>query len=245
MIQLPTLQVTRDELEEVRLTHQAKTWLEADERTPGWHASDMLDPRKAYWQRVRPFELSERQVWLFVIGKVLHHFILDMAGGAERGQTDSGSRQAESGILYSADDWTPEGAPIELKTNRSPYEPALKDLVSTHHNYLEQLLLYMAFSGKTEGHLHVLHINLKTPDRRTFPEPRCYRVDATPQGLQDILTQVDTTLADLEHAVAEQSHTHLPLCRTWLCGESCPWWHPCAPEGRYGISRTKWRTDNP
>src|SRR5712671_238301 len=82
MFDLPAFSIERDDYAEVRLALQAREWIERGDadRGVGIHASDLMDPLLAYWKRLKPQPLSERTVWLFVVGKILHHFVLDIAG---------------------------------------------------------------------------------------------------------------------------------------------------------------------
>src|SRR3990167_838501 len=124
MIHLPPLSIARDELAEVRLVTAAREWLEREDtkRAKGIHVSGLLDPRLEYWQDVLPRPLDERQTMLFLVGRVLHHFIISsVEPTATPDQTDSGSHE-ELGILFSPD-LLKDGHPIEIKTNRSFYPP--------------------------------------------------------------------------------------------------------------------------
>lgn len=243
MLELPGLTIYRAELQEADLVVKARQWLAEEDlkRAPGIHASDLLDPRLAYWRRMSPVELTERQIWFFLIGRILHHFVLTIADpSTAEGATDGGTKVVH-GIAYSPDH-NLDGSPVELKTNRSMHEPGPDKLVEQYHNYLEQLLTYMALEGVDVGYLWILFINLKEQrTNRTFPEPRCYRVQVQPDGRAAMLEQLHDTRASLEAAIHARSHTSLPLCRTWLCGDSCSWWEACRPAGRFSLPRREWR----
>lgn len=209
-----------------------------DDRAPGLHASDLLDPLKSFWSKIDPQPVSERFVWLFLIGRVLHHFVLSATspqpdGDYNAAQMDVGAREA-LGIVYSPDNFTADGFPIEFKTNRSYREPALESFQEEHHIYLEQLAVYMVLSNTLTGYLWILYINLKDAAGRTWPEPRCYRVEITEEQFADLETKVLTMKEQLTDALTQQDPTGLPLCRAWLCGSSCAWWgRKCRPQGRW------------
>ena len=66
---------------EQKLVEQTRAWLKNDHRDPRIHASDLFDPRKAYWDRQHPVEPSTRMVGHFFVGKVLHAFFLSALNG--------------------------------------------------------------------------------------------------------------------------------------------------------------------
>jgi hypothetical protein len=240
MLPLPDgLTIERSEHDEVRLTEQARAWIASDNlvRDPGIHASDLMDPRLAYWRALDPKPLTDRTIWLFVVGKVLHHFVVDLpTGQALPGQSDSGTRKAR-GILFSPDRVTDTGTPIELKTNRIQHESDHPEHDYAH--YLEQLCTYMALMDVTEGSLWVLHINFLV-DRRTEPQPRCYTVRVPASELVLFRAILDQTREQLIEALAQRNIDSLPLCRTWLCGTTCSWWKTCQPPGRYPLPKRQW-----
>ena len=225
----------RDERQEVLLLEKARAWLEEGDRLrePGIHASDLLDPRLAYFQSVDPKPLSERKVWLFLIGRVLHGFVVQaMDPEQEKTATDSGTHE-ELGILYSPDIMR-SGRPIELKTSRIYELPPEEHLQDEWTIYLEQLVIYLTLTNRLTGYLWVLCINLREEGtRRTFPEPRCYRVELTRAQFHQIEDEVIRARDLLIQAKAERNHRILPLCRSWLCGTACQWFGQCQPEGRW------------
>lgn len=231
-LELPvSLAIYRDPAQERELLSHSREWLERESRAPGIHASDLLDPRQAYWRTVAPKPLSDRMVTTFMIGKVLHAIILSAVGKTEFGMTDEGPRESESlGIIYSPDLFNKE--PIEIKTSRSFYEPkSLNDLGM----YCEQLLIYMAATESTRGHLWVLYLNLRDETGRTSPEFRAYTIELPKEDLKVYAERCAEISATLKRALERKDPHLLPLCREWKCSERmCEWWHECQPEGRYG-----------
>lgn len=229
--------VDRREEDEAYLLSQSREWLTREERAPGIHASDLLDPRQAYWQRVSPKPIADRLVPTFLIGKVLHAIILHAVAGTNLTlTTDEGSRVSESlGIVYSPD--LLRGAPIEIKTSRSFYEPkSLADL----QLYCEQLLIYMAAVGSTTGHLWILYLNLKDEQGRTAPAFRAYDVTVSRAELEQYGKLCRQIGESITAAVEAKTPRALPLCREWKCSEKmCEWWHECQPEGRYEQTRRR------
>lgn len=243
MIVIPKdARLKRDGASERALQEAAREWLQRDKRADGIHASDLLELRRAYYRHSDPRDLSDREVGLFVVGKVLHSFVLGAGVGStpELGVDDSGSRYSDDfGIWYSTD-WDRDDTVAEFKTNRRITEPTTLEEFDT---YLEQLLVYLAIKGKTVGKLWVLFLNLKDKETgRTTPTFRCYTITVDQASLVSIQSQVRRSRELLQGALDARDPSGLPLCKQWLCGESnCPWWDQCKPTGRYGREPKQWQ----
>lgn len=210
--------------------------LDNQERKEGIHASDLLDPRLAFFSKKIPKGPTERQVWFFVIGKILHQLVLGLED-----RSDSGTRRA-LGLLYSPDFFVGQ-SPVELKSTRSQYEPYPHRLVEEYQRYLAQLLIYLVCEGVYHGKLWILYLTLKEEgSHRTSPTVRCYDVTLTEEQFEEIKTEILETKALLERAIKEDDHSILPLCQAFLCGKSnCPYWLFCKPEGRFPeTDRKRW-----
>jgi hypothetical protein len=178
---------------------------------------------------------------MFMIGQVLHAFVLSAVGGVNLDwKSDEGSRESkELGITYSPDKMI-KGIPRELKTSRSFYEPKTIDDLSL---YAEQLLVYMAAERITTGQLWVLFLNHKNEQGKTSPEFRAYTVTLSQEDLAALIQNLKDTRATLDTAIETKDPSKLPLCRKWKCGEgNCEWWGSCKPEGRHGIPVKKWES---
>ena len=133
MIPIPeSVQVSRNKAAERMLLDKSRAWLEQDNRAVGFHASDIPDPLQSFWRILAPEPLSDREVGLFLPGKVLHAFVL----GAVDGQKDIDITVSDEGSFYSKDldiyfspDKILNGKVRELKTSRAFKEPV--DLVLT------------------------------------------------------------------------------------------------------------------
>lgn len=247
-MQIPqSLKITRDKKEENVIFNLAKAYLTKEDRTPGIHASGILDPRMEYFKITMPKDLTGREVWFFVIGKILHAMILAMMDGKDVSllTTDEGSRfSKELGISWSPDAVKgPKGIVRELKTTRSLYAPtseahAKKDL----QMYIEQDLVYMAASNTYEAKVWVLYINLKNKVTRcTDPAMRCYKFEIDARALSNAKKEVIWTREMIELAVKKKNPSKLPLCRDWKCGaENCKWWNDCRPPGRFNLPKKEW-----
>jgi hypothetical protein len=245
MLTLPKLiQIDRNKKAEAGLVNKTRDWLEKDSKDrAGIHASDLLDPRKAYYDKTQPKSpLSDRLVGLFFVGKVLHVFFLSalMDKVGVDWKSDGGSTiDKKLGISYSPD-WSKDGIPGELKTSRGKYEMRSSDLSL----YLEQLMIYMVGKKSTHGRLVVLMTNLPAPPGQgwgTYPQYRAFDIHVTKKELVAYEKQIISTRKAIELALKTnkaKAINALPLCREFKCGASqCPHYSICKPVGRFGTKR--------
>lgn len=233
MINLPaSLKVSRNKSDETRLLAATRKWLEKENRAEGLHASDLLDPRLAFWRIVDPKPLEDRLVPIFLAGKVLHSFVLGgLNGKVDLNATDEGTAYSEAlGVHYSID-WD-KSEIAEFKTTRSFIDPKSADDISI---YLEQLLIYMCAKQRTTARLWVFMLNLRDPStRKTSPAFRCYTVSVSEEELRTATNALRQSRDAIESALNSGDHRALPLCRDFKCGAgNCQWWDKCKPEGRY------------
>src|SRR6266498_1287873 len=236
MITLPeSLKVQRNKASERMLLDKTRDYVTKDERTPGIHASDLLDVRQAFWKHVDPQPITDRLTVTFLVGRVLHAFVLGAVDGPDAvdiGNTDDGSSRSDIlGISYSPDKVL-DGVVRELKTSRSFYEPKdVKDL----DIYIEQLLVYMAATQTTTSQLWVLYLNLRNEEGKTAPDFRSFDITISPEDLATVTQTLNESRENLEAAIAAQDWRRLELCREWKCGRgNCDWYDRCKPEGRHG-----------
>ena len=244
MIRLPKLDITRDELAEAKLVVKAQAWQEAEERQrlEGLHASDLVDPRLAYWQWADPKETPERTIWFFLVGKVLHHFVLHMDQPIGGMVADEGTKEA-LGILYSPDK-NVDGRPTELKTSRAQTEPDLDSFQDDQSHYFEQLVTYLVLENTMIGYLWIFFISLREREGygRTNPAMRCYKVSLTEEQFYQIEAEVLAARDRLLWAKEHRNPSRLEYCRSWKCGDGrCSYWEVCRPIGRYGLQRKEWQ----
>lgn len=252
MLKLPELDIERNEDAEDALVETTKKWLEGEgkARDPRIHASDLLDPRKAYWNRLHKEEVTPKMAGNFFVGKVLHAFFstaMNKKNGLSLEDTDVGGTWDKSlGISFS-NDWqkecktkdSPNGIPYELKTSRALNEQTKKDLLT----YLEQLCIYMAAKLSLVGRLVVLRLMAKdtTKGWGSYPQYRAYEIKWKPAEMKNYRKQIADTAKLLDKAIKTKKPKLLPLCRDWKCGEgNCGHWSLCKPEGRFG--NKKWKS---
>jgi len=237
VIPLPEgLKVKRNAADERLLLDAARKWIDKDERKPGLHATDFLDLRQAYWRAVDPRPTADRVVPIFLVGKVLHSFVLGTLEGqvVDLNVTDEGSSyEEEIGFWYSPD-WD-KGDIAEFKSSRAFKEPTDVGGLET---YIEQILVYMVAKRRTSAKLWVLYLNLKDSERRTSPEFRAYTISVTEEELSELRKHLRELKESLERAISVQDWRQLPLCREFKCGRGrCDWYDQCQPEGRFGTER--------
>lgn len=253
MLTLPTFEIERIPDAEKQMVEKTIAWLKGENknRDPRIHASDLLDPRKAYWNRQHTEEMDARMAGNFMTGKVLHAFfntIMHDGVGLSVAETDDGGTwDKDLGITYSSDflkkvktKSSPNGIPYELKTSRATKEQTTKDLSS----YLEQLFIYMAGRRSLLGRLLVYRINGedKIKGWGTYPQYRAYEVQWTKKAMEEFREkQIKATVKLLSKALKTKKKADikkLPLCRDWKCGKSnCQHFDLCKPEGRYNNKR--------
>lgn len=242
MITLPKgLQITRLEAGEKFLNEKARAWVEGQggdrSKEELLHASDCLDPRMAYFGRKFPQPIADRLVPVFLIGRILHAFIICAVEGKKFDlAADGGSHVSKPlGITFSPDMFYDERV-REIKTSRSFYEPKdIKDLSM----YCEQLLIYFAGTNTTKGDLWVLYMNIKGG-----PAFRVYEVSITKDELKQVQDEIKRTTALFKKAFTANRPDLLPQCRLFKCGKECHYWEQCKPEGRYGVPKTRWKKDD-
>lgn len=229
----PTITVTRDETAEGALVERARQWLSGDDRKPGVHASDLLKPRQAYFKTIDPKPWNAREVGLFLVGKLLHAFILSDRddGKVDMRATDEGSRYSEELGLWYSPDHLGADIPVELKTSRAMYP---SKTVGDMETYLQQLLIYMAAEKKTEGRLVVFYISAKDEMKKTSPKFEVYDVRISQEELEATIYEVKRIRNELVDSLMSKNFDRLPLCPAWLCHpEQCAYWKQCKPPGRF------------
>lgn len=238
------LTVTANQGEEQRLLNVSRVWLEKETRSTGIHVSDLLDPLYAWHQKKakeKDARLTDREVTTFLVGKVLHAFIISAAKGMKGTDwaSDEGSQHSKDLNLEYSIDYVDGKVPTEIKTSRSYYAPkGIKDLAM----YLEQELCYMIAEKIRKGKLWILYLNLKDNQNRTCPEFRAYDVSITKNAALAYEKQMKSVHAKLTSALKKNTPVGLELCRRWKCGERmCKYWNTCKPKGRYNIPESQWK----
>lgn len=234
------VRLVRNENDEKALTEKARTWLDMDERTPGIHVSDILEPRLAYWRIVDPRPLDERKTWMFLVGRLLHTFVLAAHDEIPFDQmnlqhTDDVTGES-GGVSFTPDKILVNGQPAEIKTTRSFYPPKPGNEYHDYQEYLRQILVYTAALNQQRAKMWVLYLNIKD-ELGTRPDVRCYDIVFTPEDIARVRLQTVETRQLIERSVVDKEYRRLPLCTDWKCIKGdrpeCVYWEQCKPEGRY------------
>jgi hypothetical protein len=229
------MNIARDIAAEAELYGKVRAWLQRHPRVE-LHVSDLLQPRKAFWQRIDPKPPTDAACGFFMAGHG-HHYIIESIIDPERkgAGSDSGSFQWE-GLFYSPDVKEPLA---EIKTTRSPYGPgkdATEDqIIEKYKDYLKQLRIYMAIEGKLVADLIIFYLykkqkGAKAGEPQSVPEIHVYKVSISQEEIDKTLTAVRKAKARLEKALETKDHKELPLCPLWQCRD-CQWKKPCDPKG--------------
>lgn len=244
MLVLPRLSIERAEWRECEVVDKIRQWIERENknRSDGIHASHLLDIRYSYWELTEPPRIiPERQVFFFSVGKVLHALLLQ-AWNPEHNEfsTDSGTKTAE-GIEFSPDLIRPDGAPIELKSNRAMREPDPERIQDEISSYIEQLVIYIILQRKREGELWILYLNMLDKTGRTYPTIRCYTITLSEAQYELVREEVLRSRDLLVRAIETRNPSGLPLCRSWRCSTTCSYWDTCRPPNRWpNTNKRKW-----
>lgn len=227
------MNITRNPAREAELIGQMQASF-GDNAREGVHLSDLLNPRRSYWQRVLPMAPNKAAVLYWVAG---------------RGHEDALGRIANlvvteqrfmHGISFRPDfQW--ESDPTEFKTRRRNL-PALGEEAVVYDSYLDQLRGYAALQKTLRGRLVVFSllekVNPNDPKSPSEPELAVYDVTFTEQDIAEeearLLSRRDGFMNALIGWSMEQlgaalggrlpvpvatGHAALPLCKEWLCGK--------------------------
>jgi hypothetical protein len=180
------------------------------EAREGIHLSDLLSPRKAYWQRIKPMAPTDLEIQYWLTGRG-HEGVLSRASGY-----DHAEQREWNGILYTPDYF--HNFPAELKTRRRNLAEEGKE-TEVYDYYLLQLKGYCAVENKTHGWLHVWSLVEKQEDGTTKPEIGCYEIDFTPWELEEERARLLFVRAELRNSLEVKDHRALPLCPAWMSGK--------------------------
>lgn len=190
-----------------------------------WHVSDLLYPRKSYFQRVDPQPMTDLQALYFTAGRA-HHGVLEACLGKwekPKGDRVDAGEFEKHGIYYSPDLRMPY--PWEIKTSRMEYPP--KDLKKGFEGYLKQLSKYQACMDDERGGLLVFFLGLREGFRK-LPALHFYQVKMSADERKKEVAHIKKVATALDTAVKTKKHDKLELCPAWMCGD-CPWKAKCKP----------------
>jgi hypothetical protein len=205
--------VTRDSAMEARVAAGIVDSFGKNERQ-GIHLSDLLSPRRAFWQRAMPLPPTPEESLYFLAGR--GH---EDAFGRIAGLTVAEESEWE-GIRYRPD-FDIYGAPGEFKTRRSNLA-AEGEEERVYDNYLAQLRGYCAIYNSTDGWLLVLSLlegRSNDPLNPTRPVLAVYRVTFTKAELFLERERLRIMREALAASLTSGDPSSLPLCAGWMCGK--------------------------
>jgi len=176
----------------------------------GIHLTDLLTPRKKYWQIVKPMKPSIEEISYWTSGQTIEYKILS-AMGYKKGET-----KEWNGIKYSVDSFM-GNIPSEIKSRRRNLAEEGKE-AEVYEHYINQLRGYCAIENSTKGWLIVLSLLERQDDsNKTAPEWAFYEVDFTKEELEVERGRLLEIRGKLEDALEKRDHSSLPLCSDWMC----------------------------
>lgn len=131
--------------EDRELAEELRRRLPPEGAPPALSVTDLLAPRRAYWEAVAPVPVAPERVARMLLGRTLHRrlgFALDAAGPRE-------VRLRRDGIAGRVD--VLADVPVELKTGTVVVPPA--DLIGARPDQVEQLAIYASLLDRPAGRL--------------------------------------------------------------------------------------------
>lgn len=175
------------------------------------HLSDLLAPRKAYWQRVKPMNPTKEEIMYWTSGNAIENRFL-RAIGYQKAEV-----QEWNSILYTPDIFF--NFPAEAKSRRRAMAKEGEE-ERVYDYYIKQLLGYCAVVDKQQGWLLVFSMVERQEDGSTKPEWAFYRIEFTKEELKKQREDLLVIKEDLEIALhGNLDYTVLPLCPSWMCGK--------------------------
>jgi hypothetical protein len=173
------------------------------------HLSDLLAPKKAYFQRKIPKPPTIEEILYFLSGNAIEKELLSVM------KLKHGKAKTKDGISYSVDTRMPEIT--EIKSRRWNLPDPGKEEEGFEH-YLSQLSGYLSLDNKRSGNLLVVSLAEKVDDsRKTKPVLACYKVKYKKDELENIKEYLVLLKDELNAALEDNNIDHLPNCPSWMC----------------------------
>ena len=222
--------VTRSKEMEAWAMKKIKAHLESRPRSDkGWHVSDLIYARKAFWRKVDPRPMTDKEALYFVAGHGHHNVLEACLGKYEKDKTRSDAGEFEKHGIFFSPDMRMKKFVMEIKTSRArKIEADHREPVDVYDGYLKQEGSYQALMDMERGSLLVLFLNAAVEGWKTRPQLRCYKVLMDPKERKKHLAWLLSTAKLLTDAVKKKNCSKLPLCPIWLC-KDCVWFKGCKP----------------
>lgn len=176
------------------------------------HLSDLISPRKAFFNRKVNRPPTKDDIFSFLVGDGIENKLGKLLEKPHDKTTE------KYGIYFSPDFRLPHIT--ELKSRRRNLAKEGEEL-NIYGHYLKQLKGYMALTGENEGNLLVFSIAERFDETgKTKPELAAYKVWCDNSELKEILDNLLFTKDILLRSIEDEDYSRLPLCEDWLCGRS-------------------------
>jgi len=202
------MELIRDESIEKWLFSEMRQEIGKEARE-GIHLTDLLTPKKAYWQKIQPEYASDDELLYFLTGRGHESAMLAVSG------YQHGDVKERDGITYTPDIFF--NFPVEVKTRRAFLA---KDGEETEKYawYIKQLSGYMSLEDIQQGWLIVWCLSEKQDDGwSTKPAVRVYRLTMTQEELNEKKVELRAILALLRASLELKDPSKLPDCPEWMC----------------------------
>jgi hypothetical protein len=203
------MQIVRDPSIEDFVLKEIQTKLSSFDRE-GIHMSDLLAPKKAFWQKTNPLPATKQEIIYWLSGKA-HESVFLYVSDLKHGEA-----KQWNGIWYTPDVFF--NFPVEIKTTRRGFVPKVGDEAESFSYYLRQLRYYCTMSNCQQGWLIVWFLVMLDENRRqTTPDYFCYRVEFTDEDLKQAQAEINKYDVALRSALASGVVDALPDCEKWIC----------------------------
>jgi hypothetical protein len=207
--------IQRDTITEDFLTNEIK--IKLNKVREGIHMSDLLSPKKAYWQKVKPLPPEKKEIIYWLSGQAHESVFLHVSG------IKHGEAKQWNGIWYTPDAFMkvpPVGEEIltEMKTSRRGFVVKEGEEAERYAHYLKQLRYYCAVEDREEAGLFVWYLTILDENRRSSePDYFFYRVKFTKEELEETRNVILSKHEQLVHALETNDISPLPNCESWMC----------------------------
>jgi hypothetical protein len=216
------------ESEEGKLDILQKTQTFLDQQTAkrsaGFHTSDVMYPRKAFFRSISPVPMTEDEVGYFISGHGIHHVVEAIEGEPNEREVEVYNKEAQ---VWTTVDVLHPKVVWEFKSTR-------KKTISRTPNetYLIQVWYECALTGRYKAKIVILYLKPEVRVRKTVntaPRFQVFEITFTKSEIAEAMRQIKERVKLLTEAQTTGDHSKLPLCPDWLC-RSCPWYDQCQPQ---------------
>jgi hypothetical protein len=187
----------------------------------GLHLSDLLSPKQAYWQKVKPIPPSKKEIIYWLSGKA-HESVFLHVSNFQRVKS-----KEWNGIWYSpdaslnvilTDKETYNDLLIEMKTSRRGFLVRDGEEADRYKHYLKQLGFYCAIENRTDSGLFVWYLTMMDENKKnTDPDFFFYDVEFTLEELETMRQEMLVMKDKFILALSENNPSELPDCEEWMC----------------------------